>query len=829
MAIIRKSIKEQQIQQRRKRRQAGEQEKPSLFEGSFFSFAGVMLVFVVFAILICFVGVSPAGPAIVKGQIARSRVVAEIPFDYISDIETQAAAENLKQRIPPVYRLDKKQYEAFRTYIINLNEKLNDFLKIPGIDENSPEVARKDLMQTTADEISSFLMTFDPLDSYSIDPSDLAILANNLNSEERSNIFTEALHILGDIYSEGIYDPEQSSVENEGGSLSFFNIQQESGHIRKVEIQRLEDALRSLRINLSVLEAKRNISTAVYRIIRNGIKPNLEYDDARTKQLENKALASLEKKVIKVSEGTTIVEPNQRVDGRIYEMYAAYLKKLSATPEDQLKGSEQLAEQTFLTLVVGIAAMLYIRIRNPKMITHPRLIFLQGMVILANLLIIRLILGINGSGGFQNSSSIVAILPWFAPVALAPIVCTVILGSSSGILASCLLSILYALMQGQSIVTMLASFLCGITAVYLCSNVQLRARLVRAGFFSGLTYAICAFFLGIRDTLSYTLVLEQMLIAASVGLVTGIIVVGLLPIMENIFKYTTDITLLELTDYNHPLLRQMQVTAPGSYHHSLMVANMSENAAVSIGANALICRVCALYHDIGKMVKPEYFTENQRDGFNPHIERNPSMSALIIKAHVKEGSIMAKQNKLPQIIIDVIKEHHGTSLIQYFYYKALEQQNSQNTAPIGNENLRIDLDEVNESTYRYEGPIPHFKESAIIMLADSLEAASRSLKKVTPQSIEELIDRIIQARINDGQLNNVSLTLKEIALIKESFSFTILNMLHSRVEYPTQESIQKKKSKPPIPTQPKQPVSKPTEDSNTPEKQETNKRNIKNA
>ncbi|MBN2069173.1 MAG: HDIG domain-containing protein [Opitutales bacterium] len=830
MPIIRKSIKEQQIQQRRKRRQPRENERQPLFCKEHLIYLSVVFSFVILTITICFVGVSPAGPSIINNQIARSRVVADISFSYISEIDTAATAEATKQKIPPVYRLDKNTYEHFSEYIIRLSKELESYVSIPGIEDNKDAVVRKDLIQTTTEEMQDFLQEFDPNDTYSLDPNDLVLLANNTNGNERSELLQEGLRVLNDLYNEGVYDPQTTTIER-NTRLSFFNIEQESGHIKRVEIQSLEDALRYLRINISALNAKRSVSAAIFRILRNGLEPNLVFDRAKTDQITTQAIQSLQPKVVNVSEGTTIIEPNQRVNDRSLEMYKAYRKALSETPTDELKTSGRFLEQIFLTLIITVAASLYVKIRSKEMLKTPRLVCLQALVIIFNLAIIRLILNINDASSVeQSSSTLAAILPWFAPVALAPIVITVILGSSSGILASCLVSIFFALMQGNSIVIMLSSFLCGITSVYLCRSVQQRARLVRAGIFSGLVMSICAFFLGIRDTLEITLIFEQMLIAAAIGLATGITVVGLLPILENLFRYTTDITLLELTDFNHPLLRQMQVSAPGSYHHSLMVANLAENAASAIKANPLVCRVCALYHDIGKMVKPEYFTENQRDGLNPHIERNPSMSALIIKAHVKEGSIMARQNKLPQIIIDVIKEHHGTSLIQYFYYKALEQQ--RNLVPASNlpsEDIRVDLTEVNESTYRYEGPIPHFKESAIIMLADSLEAASRSLRKVTPQSIDELINRIVQDRIDDGQLDNVNITLKEIAGIKESFAFSILNMLHSRVEYPTKDSARKKSKAPmPVVEVPKEDTS--TEKSSTKEEtQEPGKRNIKHA
>jgi hypothetical protein len=207
-------------------------------------------------------------------------------------------------------------------------------------------------------------------------------------------------------------------------------------------------------------------------------------------------------------------------------------------------------------------------------------------------------------------------------------------------------------------------------AIFACREVRRRSRVVRAAGYGGLTVALFALLVGLADQLPYGILLRQMGAGLMSGLFTGIIVVGSLPVLEALFKRTTDITLLELTDYNHPLLRRMQLAAPGSYHHSLVVAQLAESACNVIGANPLLARVCSLFHDIGKSLKPEYYTENQRDGVNPHDEQNPSLSALIIKSHVKEGVELARTHHLPRTVIDVIRQHHGTSLIQYFYHRA---------------------------------------------------------------------------------------------------------------------------------------------------------------
>jgi putative nucleotidyltransferase with HDIG domain len=246
-------------------------------------------------------------------------------------------------------------------------------------------------------------------------------------------------------------------------------------------------------------------------------------------------------------------------------------------------------------------------------------------------------------------------------------------------------------------------------------------------------------------------------------------------IFERVFDVTTDLTLLELSDTNRPILKELSLKAPGTFNHVLQVANLSESAAASIGANALLTRVGALYHDIGKMVKPEYFVENQRGGVNPHDGLKPRMSALIIASHVKEGIEMARRIRLPQEVEDFIPMHHGTTRIEYFYQRALSQHKEGDPA-------------VQESEFRYPGPRPHSKETSILMLADGIEAASRALENPSRKRLEGLIDAIVEARLEDGQLDNTNLTFRELNTIKESMLSVLTGIYHVRVKYPEGES-----------------------------------------
>jgi hypothetical protein len=754
---------------------------------------GIFFLFAVAVSLIGFLGLSPASPILQVDQISRVRVVADFNFTYVSELATAEKREAMRDRVPPVYRFDNTPYDEFRAYLLGLSEALTDFADIPE-DASDPS-----LYALTPEEVAQFFNNFEAGNPYGLRDRDLAVVWNQLAPERRSAVLNESLLILEQLYREGIYEPE----ENTGGganvpNLKVYNIEDQEGHLRELRLLSMEEALRTLRINLAALDVPRESSMMLFRILREGLRPNLKYDQSRTAQLVNETLRAVDPVKVSVALGDTIIEPNSRVTSEQLEQLEAY-RELQVERSDVQFGADKLFwERTALTVVVLFATMIYLRLTGIGITPNRRRILLAGTALVINLLINRLLLEIGDSGAGLQNPILLALLPYLLPITLAPIMISILIGAGPGIICGGVMAFLNSLMQGNSLAVLVVSLTASLVGIYLARRVEVRASIVRAGVYAGIVMAVGAVLLGLRDSFEVTAVFYQMLTAIGTGALTGIIIIGFLPIWETLFRTTTSITLLELTDFNHPLLRRMQLEAPGSYHHSLMVANLSENAAAAVGANPLLCRACAFFHDIGKLVKPEYFTENQREGYNPHIERNPSMSALVIKSHVKEGVVLAKEYKLPEVAIEVIRQHHGTSLIQYFYYKALQQKQQAEAGQdlaVSNSNApRIELDQVNEATYRYEGPIPTFVESAIIMLADSVEAAGRSLRKVTPQSIDELIAKIITARVEDGQLDNCPLTFQQLAKIRESFSFTLLNMLHARVEYP-KEALEGAKAK----------------------------------
>ncbi len=448
-----------------------------------------------------------------------------------------------------------------------------------------------------------------------------------------------------------------------------------------------------------------------------------------------------------------------------------------------------------VALLFFAAAIVQLWINRPGTFSQNSRVFLVFGTIFVQLAATKVILVLSSEQAFKFLTPEMGWL--LAPYAFAPLVLSVLLGRDHGLYAAVFVSLWSSVLFGRIDASLLViSLISGFTAVYLTLQVRRRGQLIRAGVGVGLAIWLSSLSFGMIGPINlfppmdndWGMIGVQSALTLGNGIVTAMIVGGALPMLEQLFQITTDVSWLELSDLNHPLLRRMTIEAPGTYHHSLVVANLAEGAAEKIGANATLCRVCSYFHDVGKLVKPDYFTENMNFERNPHDDLAPTMSALIIIAHVKEGVDLALKNKLNQRIIDIIQEHHGTSLVYYFYQRAIQQQED---ARAGGKIMNIrkeDIPEVQEESFRYTGPKPQTKESAIVSLADIVESASRSLEKPTPQKIEQLVNELIEERIADGQLDECDLTLGELRVIAKRFRFTLMTMLHTRIAYPKHES-----------------------------------------
>jgi cyclic-di-AMP phosphodiesterase PgpH len=425
---------------------------------------------------------------------------------------------------------------------------------------------------------------------------------------------------------------------------------------------------------------------------------------------------------------------------------------------------------------------------------NTRVVLVLGGLII-HVLIMRLVMSLVDNGAIPEQLRFFAI-----PFALAPMLHGVLLGRAVSSFSAIFVTLIGCLLipNPDILAYLILSLVGGMTSALLAFEIRKRLQLLQSGIYVGAVTLFTGMMLGLLDisacfgpnAMEHLQALTSGSITAfGTAIVTALLISGLLPIFEGAFHLTTDISWLELSDLNHRLLRRMQLEAPGTFHHSLVVAALSEAAAEKIGANAPMCRVCSYFHDVGKLNKPNYFIENQQDGAeNPHDSLTPTMSSLIILAHVKDGIDLAVKNKLNPRIIDVIQEHHGDSLVYFFYRRAQEQKKAELEKIDRRLENPEDLPMVEEKNFRYPGPRPTSRESGIIALADTVESASRSLKKPTPLKIRTLVDDLVRAKINDGQLDDCPLTLRELALVKESFTSTLRSMLHSRIDYPKDDS-----------------------------------------
>jgi len=442
-------------------------------------------------------------------------------------------------------------------------------------------------------------------------------------------------------------------------------------------------------------------------------------------------------------------------------------------------------------LIIAVAAILMFQVSlQTSCRRNSRVVLVMGGL-LVHLALLRIVMGLTNAGHIPEVFRF-----FFVPFALAPMLHGVLLGRAVGAFSAVFVTLIGCLFVplGQALPYMILSLVAGVTSVLLAHEVRRRLQLLQAGIYVGAVTLLLGLLLGSLDISSCfgPGAMDRLQVlgtgsAAAFGtaVFAALLISGFLPIFEGLFQLTTNISWLELSDLNHKLLRQMQLEAPGTFHHSLVVASLSEAAAEKIGANAPMCRVCAYFHDVGKLKKPGYFIENQHDGVeNPHDSLTPTMSALIIIAHVKDGIDLAVKHKLNPRIIDVIQEHHGDSLVAYFYHKAREQKKLELEKVDRRLENPEDLPNVDEKNFRYPGPRPSTAESGIIALADTIESASRTLNKPNPARIRTLVDDLVRQKILDGQLDDCPLTLRELAIIKDSFSNTLRSMLHTRVDYP---------------------------------------------
>lgn len=496
----------------------------------------------------------------------------------------------------------------------------------------------------------------------------------------------------------------------------------------------------------------------------------LEEDLNAERVLRKKIQSKVADKYTHVSAGSRIIDQGERVTARHIAMFQAMKKSLSE--QRNLWHPLTLIGSFALSLLLTGICITYFRINHPQILYSNRKLFLLVTVIVIAFILAKAIEFFL----LTSKSNLIEVVRYPLLVPFAAILLCSLMNPNIATFAAGFLTIIFTLTlafdrQWFMVINLAAAL------VAILSTRSLRRR--KEVFVVCAKAWLCAIAVIIslhfyQNNLWKVAILTDVVSAAIFMLLTAILVVGLLPLLESAFRIMTDVTLMEYMDPNNDLLRRLTIEAPGTYQHSVVVGNLAEAAALAVGANGLFCRVATLYHDIGKIVTPQYFTENQQGGMNIHQLLTPQESAQVIIAHVSEGVALARKAGLPEQFIDIIKEHHGTTLTYYFYRKQLEK--------VGGDKSLVD-----EREFRYVGPKPRSKESVIIMIADSVEAASRSLDRMTEESLMELANRLIKEKADDRQFDNCLLTFEELAIVKTTLVKTLVAYGHSRVKYPTQE------------------------------------------
>ncbi len=493
----------------------------------------------------------------------------------------------------------------------------------------------------------------------------------------------------------------------------------------------------------------------------------LTQDAPAERRLRRLLQATISPKLTFIPAGTRIIEPGERITNRhvsmLQAMKQAIQNRRNLWHPRTIAGSLIL---TFLTLFVGF---LFLKTYQPFLLKSNRRLFLFVVILLLGLAFAKVVefILLNTTNNLYD----VVHYPLLAPFMSIMLAC--LLNAEIAIFATAVMTTLFGIVLAvDHYGFMLTNIFVSMFAILYTRSIRKRTEIfvICAKAWLACSGIIIACYFYDRSRLEMSIV-QDMFSSGLFMLFTAVLVVGLLPIFETSFRILTDITLMEYMDPNHELLKRLTVEAPGTYQHSLIMGNIAESAAHAIGANGLFCRVATLYHDIGKMNIAQYFTENQQPGMNIHQLLTPVESAQVIMSHVSEGVTLARKAGLPEQFIDIIKEHHGTTLVYYFYHKQLQA-------------VGENKDLCNEKDFRYPGPKPKTKESVVIMVADSLEAASRSLDEVTEEALERLLDTIVKEKIADGQFDESILTFQELGIIKKALIKSLLAIGHFRIKYP---------------------------------------------
>ena len=707
------------------------------------------LVFVVAGTVIVSPRRVPRVPLLAVGEIAPVDVVVDRDTS-VPDVEaTEQRRQRAAAEVLPVWVLDAGMAEV-------VTARLRAMLAAGAADASGSYQA---LAQRLSD--ASGLV---------VKPDEARALKQASFSEDLATVL---LDIVTRLYRQGVVADRGELLQSSDRGIVVRTVGRD-GESRELDLYRYVDTVSLPEVIEQRLAAEPAVARAwrspLAALLARSMAPNLVIDRGETLGRRLRAAAEIEEVVVNLPRGKIILRRGDEVTPQAARLLSALAARAAATPV--------LVPRLGVLLLLGLMAaawIIYLRrlasSREDYRVRFGSLSLLTVGIALLYRSFAFLAGGVAASVMREPFGRIDVYLPAL-PHAAGPILAGLMFGLPDAVLFAAMQALLVAVMLGGDAGLVVFALVSGIVAAFASQRMKERNVLARAGLTVAGVNALAVLALTLaRGNLGEPAVLAAKATAGAVGgLVAAALASFLVPVFESLTGTITDIRLLELSNPNLPLLKKLASAAPGTFQHSLAMANLSEAAAEAIGANPLLARVCCYYHDIGKVVKPEYFVENQR-GKNPHDHLTPWMSALVVANHVKAGLELAREHRLPEAIRDAITTHHGTKLIRYFYSRAKEMEDA-------------DHGEVQETEFRYPGPKPQSKEMGIIMLADAIEAAARTLQEPTPGRIQGMIDMIIKNMLEDGQLDECELTLKDIEKVSAAFFWVLTNTFHGRVDYP---------------------------------------------
>lgn len=671
----------------------------------------IILFMLVFSIgyLLLATAITPKQYSLKEGDIPRVDIKA--PRDIVDEKATKEKEEQALEKVGKQYTLKPEiQKEAEE----NTKALFKKLLELSAASNSSVDIKENDKI-TELKKVTELQLT-----------EEQAKVLISIPKESLADLQNKIINIISRVY-------EKNIDENDEGALKS------SREIVATEID--------------VLKLENQVGSVLKSVIENQIKPNVFFDEEKTEEIIQEVQKSISKVTIKQNQ--IIVKEGEPVTKDQIDI----LSDLGMLDDENAKVNlyVYVALAVFLAIILFLQYT-YIKSNYKEIFSSNKKLILISVINLISLILARTI-------GVMS--------PFLIPFACAPMMLTLLLNYKIALVVSTLNIIIIGALNGFDVQIMLIGIISSMLGSTLLKKMQQRNELLYSTLYIAVASAVLTLSTGILISSDFVYVLINGGIAVIGGLLSGIFALGILPFLEGTFNEVTTLKLLELSNPNNPLLKKLLMEAPGTYHHSMLVANLAEMAAEEVGANSVITRIGSYYHDIGKTERPYFFGENQMNGDNPHNNITPSLSTMIIKSHVKDGIELAKKHNLPKVIQDIISEHHGKTLVKYFYYTM--------------KNIAQDPDEIKEEDYRYEGPIPSTKEAGIVMLADSIEASVRSIKDPNKDKINEMVNNIMDDKLSSGQLNNCNLTLKDIEKIRVCFLNTLNGIYHHRVEYPKEK------------------------------------------